>query len=133
MQPIGSRIRASLVLAGCGSGILLGSCAMAPVAAPLGPLSELAGRSAGAPQRCVTIESGEGLRVGNANTILYGRGKTVWANALAPTCSFSRGATLIVEPLGARYCHGDYVRAVDPHGFTPRTACRLGDFVPYVR
>jgi len=114
---------------------LLGSCAAPqPVSAPK-PSVELAGRTAGAPQRCIPIERDEGLRVdsNDRGILLYGRGKRVWANHLAPGCGFNSGDVLIVQPIGSDYCRRDFVRSVDPVSRFPGPSCILSEFVPYTR
>jgi hypothetical protein len=114
---------------------LLGSCAAPqPFSSPRQP-SELAGRTAGAPQRCVPIERDIGLRVDNndRSTLLYGQGKRIWANHLARGCGFTPGDILIIQPIGSDYCRGDFVRSVDPVSHFPGSSCNLSDFIPYMR
>jgi hypothetical protein len=110
-----------------------GSCAPTEPAAP-SPLAELAGRTAGAPQRCVSIEQGQSLRIADPQTVIYGSGRTIWINRLASSCpGADQFDALIVEPTGSQYCRGDRVRSVDPVSRMPGPACMLGDFVPYSR
>lgn len=112
---------------------LVGSCAPTEPAAS-GPLAELSGRTAGAPQRCVTIEQSQSLRIADSQTVIYGSGRTIWVNRLASSCP---GADtfdiLVVEPIGPQYCRGDRVRPLDPVSKMPGPVCILGDFVPYSR
>ena len=114
--------------------VLLGSCTAPQTSAPPGR-SDLAGRVAGAPQRCVMIERDEALHVdeGNRHTLLYGHGRRIWANNLGPNCGFDRGDVLVIRPIGSNYCKGDLVRSFDPVSRFPGTSCILGDFVPYTR
>jgi hypothetical protein len=117
-----------------GIAVLLGSCTAAqPSGAP--GRSELAGRVAGAPQRCVPIERDLSLRVDPANrqTLLYGHGKRVWANHLPEGCGFNSGDVLVIKPIGSDYCRGDFVRSFDPVSRFPGPSCILSDFVPYTR
>ena len=97
--------------------------------------SELAGRTAGALQRCIPIERDLGLRVDYADhsILLYGQGRKIWANHLARGCSFTPGDVLIAQPIGSDYCRGDFVRSVDPVSRFPGSSCILGEFVPYTR
>ena len=113
---------------------LLAGCApQAPLPAE-GPISEIAGRIAGPPQRCVPTDRTQGLQTVNRSTLVYGSGRTVWVNRLDPQCSgFSRWDLLVVESIGSQYCRGDLVRTIDPVSKIPGPACRLGDFVPYTR
>jgi hypothetical protein len=119
--------------------LFIASCAPPPPAAAPGQAprqaEELAGRTAGAPQHCALIERQEGLRVSQSDphTLVYGTGRTVWANNLGPGCGFARGDTLVVHPIGASYCRGDIVRSFDGQSRIPGPSCALGDFVPYRR
>lgn len=124
-------MRASLNL------LVLPLCACAapqPAARERQPM-ELAGRAAGVPQQCLTETGTEALRVSetDGHVLLYGRGKTIWANDLGAGCSFSVNDTLITQPIASRYCRGDYVRSLDRISRIPGPSCRLGDFVPYTR
>lgn len=97
-------------------------------------ITELAGRTAGAPQRCVPIEQAEALRLGGSHAIIYGRGTTVWVNRLAADCAgLDRSYVLSAESIGSQYCRGDLVRSFEPISRTPGPACILGDFIPYRR
>jgi hypothetical protein len=111
-----------------------GSCAPSSPASNAGPLPELAGRTAGAPQRCISFQQTEGLRIADAQTVIYGSGRTIWVNRLASACpGMNPMAILIVEPMGTEYCRGDRVRTIDPVSRIPGPACILGDFIPYRR
>lgn len=105
-----------------------------PVSAPR-EARELAGRTAAAPQRCVLIQAGEALRISETNPrlLLYGRGRTIWANRLAPSCGIDFNDILVTDPIGPHYCRGDLVRSIDRVSRVPGAACKLGDFVPYTR
>lgn len=96
---------------------------------------ELAGRAAGPAQRCVLIQRSEALRVSDTDrhTLLYGSGRTIWANRLGPSCGFGYNDLLITEPIGSYYCRGDIVRSIDRYSKIPGPGCVLGDFVPYSR
>lgn len=110
------------------------ACAQLGLRAPITPLQELAGRIAGAPQRCVVTQQNEPLRLGAERTILYGRGRTIWVNRLGPDCTgIGPNDILIAEPVGASYCRGDRLRSLDPVSRVPGPGCLLGDFVPYRR
>ena len=77
----------------------------------------------------------QSLRVSDSNrhTLLYGSGRTIWANLLAPHCSFRFDDLLVTEPTGSYYCRGDIVRSLDRISGIPGPACVLGDFIPYSR
>ena len=121
------KIRAAVLV------LLLGSCAAPPPQPAPGHATELTGRVAGAPQRCVPIERGISLRVaeGDRSTLVYGYGRRIFANHLPPGCGFNQSDTLVVQPIGSDYCRGDFVRSIDPISRFPGPSCYLGDFVPY--
>lgn len=115
---------------------VLASCVATPPTAGIErPPIELAGRTAGAPQQCVPIEQSDSLRVSdnNRHTLLYGSGKTIWADRLASECSMSANDLLVTEPIGSHYCRGDIVRSIDRLSRIPGPSCVLGNFVPYTR
>lgn len=120
----------SLILA-----LAVASCAAPSPQTAQGHAGELEGRVAGPPQRCVLVERDIGLRVSDSDrgTLLYGTGKRIWANHLAPGCGFNRGDVLVVQTIGSDYCRGDLVNSFDPVSRIPGPGCRLGDFVPYTR
>jgi hypothetical protein len=113
---------------------LLGSCAVAPTAERQGPPVELAGRSSGPAQHCVLVDQTSSLRVSenDRHTLLYGSGRTIWANPLGQ-CGFGYDDVLVTEPLGSYHCRGDLVRSFDRSSRIPGPSCVLGDFVPYSR
>jgi hypothetical protein len=116
--------------------LVLGSCAPPqPVAEQQRPARELAGRTSGAPQRCVLISQSDALRISDddRHVLIYGSGKTVWANYLYRQCGFGSEDILITEPVGSYYCRGDLVRSIDRLSHIPGPTCVLGDFVPYAR
>jgi hypothetical protein len=117
-------------------GLVVGSCAAPqPGGEQQGPARELAGRSAGAPQRCVLIQQSESLRVSDSNrhTLLYSSGRIIWANHLGQQCGFGTDDVLVTEPIGSYYCRGDLVRSFDRFSRIPGPTCILGDFLPYTR
>ena len=116
--------------------------AVAAGCAPAGPMaenvdvSEVTGRTAGTPTRCVLIIQGDALRLaeGQRLILIYGRGKTIWVNRLGGSCAgLEHDYSLIVDPIGAHYCRGDRVRSIDPVSRVPGATCFLGDFIPYTR
>jgi hypothetical protein len=117
-----------------GTLLIAGCTAPEPIQSAQKP-RELAGRSAGAPQRCVLIEPTEALHVSDndRHTLLYGNGRTIWANSLGPGCGFSNNDLLVSEPIGSYYCRGDLVRSFDRSSRIPATSCVIGNFVPYTR
>lgn len=110
----------------------LGSCAFAPPAYAPRPAAELVGRVAGAPQHCVAMEPDGALHVDSADrsTLIYGRGRTIWANNVAP-CSFNPQDVLVMHPNASSYCQGDIVRSVESAGIVQGPSCILGPWVPF--
>lgn len=113
--------------------ILAGCAAVPQTAEQQGPPLELAGRSAGAAQRCVLITQSDALRISDndRHTLLYGSGKTIWANHVG--CGFASDDVLITEPIGSYHCRGDLVKSFDRFSGIQGPACVLADFVPYTR
>ena len=113
---------------------ILASCNPVPVRRAATPIPELAGRTAGPPQRCVATRQAEAPRLGGDRVILYGGGRTLWVNRLSEGCvGINRNDILVVEPAPGSYCRGDRVRSVDPLSGLPGPGCILGDFVPFRR
>jgi hypothetical protein len=113
---------------------LLPACtAPQPATTTAAAIPELAGRVAGSPQRCITFEQGEALRFAGPHAVIYGNGRTIYLNPL-PGCSPIKSSDILVlEPIGSRYCRGDFVRTRDNVTGLPGPGCRLGDFIPYSR
>jgi len=110
------------------------NCAPADTRPTTVAIPDLAGRTAGAPQRCVPTQPTEALRVVDSHTVVYGSGGTIWLNRLATECpGMTRMDILVIEPMGTQYCRGDKVRSVDPVSHIPGPTCVLGAFVPYTR
>jgi hypothetical protein len=116
-------------------GLVLTSCVPPPPTGQQAPATELVGRVAGPPERCISIVSMHNLRISDSDPqlILYGNGPTIWANPLGPGCSFMRSDILVTEPTGSSYCRGDIVRSIDPISHIPGRTCVFGDFIPYRR
>ena len=114
--------------------LLAGSCAAPEPEASQAP-RELAGRSAGPQQNCVSIQQSEALRASDTNRhmLIYGSGKTLYANDLGPQCGFRSDDVLITEPIGDSHCRGDIVRSFDRFSRIPGPSCVLGVWVPYRR
>ena len=92
---------------------------------------ELAGRTAGPAQTCVSTS-----RLGTAtiygDTLLYRDGATLWTNTIAQCPGLSRDPILINEVFGGQSCENDLMRTVDRGaGAIPGPTCRLGKFTPY--
>lgn len=113
----------------------LASCAVPPQPPQQqGPPAELAGRVAGRPQTCVTTTQLDVLRPSETapHVLLYGSGRTIWANNLA-SCRFGSDDILVIRLYGSNICRGDIVRSIDRLSRIPGPACVLNEFVPYTR
>ena len=118
-------------IATIGLSAILAGCAPQSPLAPNSPIPELAGRTAGPPQRCVTFQPNDGLHIAGPHTLTYRDGRTLWVNSV-PNCSPLRDSdVLVIEPVGTQYCSGDIIRTRDNVSFIPGPSCRLNDFVPY--
>jgi len=95
--------------------------------------AELQGRTAGAPEACVSASGGGGLVIASADTLVYREGRTIWVNRLGGRCLGMRpDRQVLIEPSsGNRYCRGDRVRAIDLTTSYSGAICPLGDFIPY--
>src|SRR5215208_6149433 len=107
--------------------VILAGCAAVPAATEQrqrGPARELVGRSAGPPRSCVTLTPSQSLRISDndRHTLLYGGGRTIWANHLG-RCSFPSDDVLITEPTGSQLCRGDLVKSVDRTSGIQGPAC----------
>lgn len=96
--------------------------------------SELAGRSSGTPQRCVSLSSADSLRRSDTDphTLVYGSGRVIFANRLGQ-CAFGNDDVLVIERTSSYSCQGDLVHSFDRASHVPGPTCVLGDFIPYRR
>jgi len=96
---------------------------------------ELAGRVAGAPERCISATpASAGLTIVDKRTLTYRQGGTIWVNRLESECPGLRPLdTLIVEVQGSQYCRLDRFRSVSGGSTIAGPTCFLGDFTPYRR
>ena len=116
---------------------LICASAAPPPTAPVAPkrVAELAGRSAGKPQRCVSVQPGMLFSTSgeNPHLLLYDDGKTIWASDLGSGCAFGPGEPVI--PAGdpaSSYCRGDFVKAGGRIELSPfGERCVLENFTPY--
>ena len=120
------KLRASILAA------VLAGLSAAP--APLSQVPELAKRTPGKPQRCISGQSGLLFRTAEADPhlLLYDDGKTIWVSNLDASCGFPPGQTVIPDTFASSYCRGDFVLAGSRETLLPiGRRCVLGDFTPY--
>lgn len=93
----------------------------------------LEGRTAGAPQECISSTFTSGPQVIDSHTILYHEtGRTVWRNDIIGDCpSLAPMETIAVEIHGSQICHNDRFTVIPFGGGIPSAPCRLGKFTPY--
>ncbi|QNN65158.1 hypothetical protein H9L12_00395 [Sphingomonas rhizophila] len=92
----------------------------------------LAGRTAGAAQRCVSTTPSQNIRVIDSRHVAYENGRTLWVNTLLANCpSLDPHNLVIVERGGSEICRGDRVRAAEPGAIIAGPTCNLQDWVPY--
>ena len=96
-------------------------------------LPELAGLTAGKPERCISRRETNGLYIAGRHTIAVRDGTTLWINDV-PGCVMRKSSDiLVIEPVGPQYGSGDFVRTRDDISLLPGPGCRLNDFVPYTK
>ena len=94
----------------------------------------LAGRAAGAPERCISLGVNDGPTVVDASTILYRQGARLYRTGPRGSCPALRPFnTLIVEVYGGQLCSGDRFRVLEPGSTIPSGACLFTDFTPYTK
>ena len=110
---------------------LLGGCAGRGNGGASELATALAGRTAGAPQRCIGLTSGSPQIVGEA--LVYAQGRRLWVSETVGGCPSLRGDPIpIIEVHGGQLCANDRLRTVQRGGIgIPGPYCRVGPFVPY--
>lgn len=96
----------------------------------------LAGRAAGAPQRCIPNYRAGSMRVIDDWTILFRSGSTVYLQTPRGGCPGigSNRNTLVTRLWGTnQLCDGDISRLVDLSSGIGGGSCVFGPFVPYTK
>ena len=122
---------------------LFAAVVLAPGAAPAAPAPPsndaeqrfdraLAGRSAGAPLRCIHLGFVHSTRIIDGAAIVYEAGPVLYVNRPESGAdSLAASKVLATRPLGSRLCRGDTARVLEPISRTIVGGVRLGDFIPY--
>lgn len=114
---------------------LVGSCVASPPEPYSGPrqVTELVGRVAGPPQRCIPMQLDGNLRPSSSDpgTLLYGNGGLIWANHLNAGCHFNFNDVLVLNPIGSSYCQNDIVRSFEGSSRFPGQSCIFSQWIPY--
>jgi hypothetical protein len=95
---------------------------------------QLAGKVAGAPQRCISDFNADNMIRVSDDILLYRvSGNLVYRNNLRSSCpGLARDSDIVVtEQFGSQKCRGDLLRLVDRTSGIPGPVCSLGEFVPY--
>jgi len=124
-------MRSSLLLVS----VLLAGCTPAGVSGFQDSFAqEVAGRTAGRAQSCISPFGNQNLRIVNPQMVAYGHGTTIHVNRLrAPCRSLRPASTIIIEASGGQYCSGDHIRALDYGSTIPGPVCLLGEWTAYTR
>lgn len=93
----------------------------------------LAGRVAGEPVQCVTLNRNTSPQIVDASTILYREtNRRVWRTGPRGNCPALRPlTTLIVEQYGPQLCRNDRFRVLEPNSTIPSGVCLFSEFTPY--
>lgn len=95
---------------------------------------QLAGKTAGAPQNCISdFHTDNMIRVSDDILLYRVSGNLVYRNNLRGSCpGLARDSDIVVsEQFGAQKCRGDLLRLVDRTSGIPGPVCSLGEFIPY--
>ena len=95
---------------------------------------QLAGKIAGAPQRCISDFNADNMIRVSDDILLYRvSGNLVYKNNLRSSCpGLARDSDIVVtEQFGSQKCRGDLLRLVDRTSGMPGPVCSLGEFIPY--
>jgi len=110
----------------------LASCVQPPAPSESALSRELVGRTAGAPQSCITTVSSGVLNAVDSTTLAYHSGTTIYLNHPDGPCSaLAPLNTLIIDAQAGHYCRGDRVRGIEYGGGIPGPVCILGDWIAY--
>lgn len=95
----------------------------------------LAGRVAGTPQDCISLNQNSSPVIVDEHTILYHQtARRVWRTEPVGACpSLRPNLILIVDLYGSRVCRNDRFRTLSPNTSIPSGICRFSRFTPYDR
>lgn len=94
----------------------------------------LDGRVAGEPQRCISRQDSEQMKVINDTALVYGRGKTIYVNRTKHPSDIDDDDIQIVKKYGsAQLCRLDNVSTMDRTGHFYTGNIFLDDFIPYTK
>lgn len=95
----------------------------------------LAGRTAGKPQSCVSLQEIRGSRIIDRHTILFeGTGGRMWRNDPPHGCAgLAPQRAIVTKSSLTQHCRGDIFQIIDPPTPMSFGSCAFGDFVPWVK
>lgn len=93
----------------------------------------LAGRTAGAPVDCISLNRNTAPEIVDATTILYREtNRRVWRTGPRGECPALRPLnTLILDVYGSQLCRNDRFRVLSPNTTIPSGYCFFDRFTPY--
>lgn len=124
----------NLALALAGAVTLLGAAAAdaKPKLTPEQQLAKLiAGREAGKPVSCISLDDTRNMTVLDKTAIVYGSGSVIWVNRPRNAEHLDSDDIMVTHPTGGQLCSLDMVHTVDRAGQFPTGFLSLGEFVPY--
>jgi hypothetical protein len=122
--------------------LILGSCSAGPIEYAPSPKAQreladaLAGRTPGAPLRCIPSFKADRMEVIDDYTIIYRDGRTIYLQRPPGGCMgiASGGRTLVRRTFGTTdLCEGDINHTVDLSSGIGGGSCVFGPFVPYTK
>lgn len=93
----------------------------------------LAGRVAGKPAECISLNTNTSPDIVDQHTILYREtNRRVWRTGPVGACPSLRPLnTLIIDVYGGQLCRNDRFRVLTPNTSIPSGYCRFDRFTPY--
>lgn len=94
----------------------------------------LAGRVAGKPVSCVSLNQLGPSQTVDRTAIIYGQGRTLYLNRLPNGCpGLTRFTFPVVKTSLSQLCSSDIITLVDQGSHMTAGSCGLGEFVPYTK
>ncbi len=93
----------------------------------------IAGRVAGQPVDCISLNDSRNQQVINKTAIVYGNGSTIYVNRPSNANDLNRDDIMVSDIRGSQYCRLDIIRTQDRMGHFFNGFVSLQQFVPYRR
>ena len=93
----------------------------------------LAGRVAGKPVDCISLNDTRDMVVIDRTAIVYGSGSVLYVNRPRDPASLDSDKIIVTKPTGDQLCSVDIVTLRDHTQFMFAGTVALGQFVPYTR